>query len=61
MSPEEPQPPAQYERYSVEEQLENSVRDVAGSWIAISAVGIVISFFVKGGFYNDSNWILPCS
>jgi hypothetical protein len=38
-------------RYTVEEQLSNSVRDVAGSWIAISAIGIIASFFVKGGFY----------
>jgi hypothetical protein len=38
-------------RYTVEEQLNNSVRDVAGSWIAISAIGIIASFFVKGGFY----------
>jgi hypothetical protein len=28
-----------------------SVRDVAGSWIAISVIGIGFGFFVKGGFY----------
>ena len=43
--------PEESSRYTVEEQLTNSVRDVAGSWIAISAIGIGFSFFVKGGFY----------
>jgi hypothetical protein len=51
MPPQEPQPPAQYERYTVEEQLRNSVRDVAGSWFAISLIGIIVSFFVKGALY----------
>ena len=61
MPPEEPQAPAQYARYSVEEQLENSVRDVAGSWIAISAIGIIVSFFVKGGFYYTPYVWAMCS
>lgn len=51
MSTEAPRVPEESSRYTVEEQLTNSVRDVAGSWIAISFLGIFASFFVKGGFY----------
>lgn len=51
MSQEASQVPEESSRYTVEEQLTNSVRDVAGSWIGISVIGIGLSFFVKGGFY----------
>jgi hypothetical protein len=49
---EAPQVPEESSRYTVEEQLSNSVRDVGDSWIAISLIGICASFFVKGGFYG---------
>jgi hypothetical protein len=51
LSQEQSEVAADASPYTFEEQLTNSVRDVAGSWIAISAIGIIASFFVKGGFY----------
>jgi hypothetical protein len=44
---EAPQVPEDSSRYTVEEQLTNSVWDVAGSWIAISVIGIGFRFFVE--------------
>jgi hypothetical protein len=51
LSQEQAQVVADASRYTLEEQLSNSVRDVAGSWLLISLIGICFGFFMKGVFY----------